>query len=291
MSEGQPGKVGGDKVQRVGDVLRARLADGTYPLGSRFPTQRELVEEFGVSRDTVQRVLNELAGEGWTASRQGSGTWVVMKTQRIHSSAPKGGRPGSLTLGPLIGAAFESPQVTLDVFTLTSESLDTHIRVQSERIRAEEIAPETISVRMLLPSESLALPYPRSLDDPADPRLRERLRAITRRHTESLREVLGALETEELVESVRLTIRHVRLTPFCKLYILNGVEALHGPYEAVERTIALDGGDRVRALDVIGLGSTLTHYVADDDQDAQGSVFVGSMQAAFNSWWDLLADE
>lgn len=31
---------------RVSEALRARMADGTYPLGARLPTQRELAEEF-----------------------------------------------------------------------------------------------------------------------------------------------------------------------------------------------------------------------------------------------------
>ena len=88
-----------------------------------------LAKEFAVSRDTVQRAIRELADEGWIESRRGSG----------------------------------SPEVTLDVYTLTSESLDAHIRVQAERIRGGRVAPHSIAVRMLLPSESLSMPYPKAL--------------------------------------------------------------------------------------------------------------------------------
>ncbi|MFE4603521.1 winged helix-turn-helix domain-containing protein, partial [Kitasatospora indigofera] len=70
-SERRPDRCGGDapargrETWRVAEELRARLADGTYPVGSLIPPQRELADRFHVSRDTVQRALKELAGEGW----------------------------------------------------------------------------------------------------------------------------------------------------------------------------------------------------------------------------------
>ncbi|WP_343243161.1 winged helix-turn-helix domain-containing protein [Streptomyces sp. SID12501] len=77
---------GGREFDRVADELRHRMTGGVYPLGSLMPAQRDLAQEFGVSRDTVQRVLRELRNEGWIESRQGSGSRVV-KTQRIQFSA------------------------------------------------------------------------------------------------------------------------------------------------------------------------------------------------------------
>ncbi|MCX5558736.1 GntR family transcriptional regulator [Streptomyces sp. NBC_00038] len=279
---------GGREVSRVLETLWDRMADGTYPLGSQLPAQRELAEEFGVSRDTVQRALKELVGGGWIESRQGSGSRVI-KTQRVQSLVSRNPRSARTALRPIISSAFEQPEVTLDVYTLTSETLEIHIRLQAERIRAGEIAPQRIAARMLLPSEGLDFPFPRAKDDPGDPRLRDRLLAITRRHTSSLRYVLEALKVEGLVPSIDLEIRHVPLVPPCKLYLLNGTEALQGFYEVIERRIALGGGEEIVALDVLGLGATLTHYAQDDDPDSTGSVFVASSQAWFDSVWNLLA--
>ncbi|MEU6608987.1 winged helix-turn-helix domain-containing protein [Streptomyces shenzhenensis] len=281
---------GGRKFQRVSDELRTRITDGTYPLSSFLPSERDLAEEFEVSRDTVQRALRELASENWIASRQGSG-WRVAKTQRIHSPTPRATRSSrGVTLGPLISEAFERPEVTLDVYTLTSESLDAHIRLQVERIRGGFIRPERIALRMLLPSEALRLPYPRVKDDPADERPRARLAAISRRHTDSLRGLVKDLSTEELVRSVDVQIRHVPLVPAFKLYLLNGTEALHGMYDVIERQMELDTGEVITALDVLGLGATLTHHVTDADPNAPGSVFVAGMQSWFDSVWDKLAE-
>ncbi|MGW0907140.1 winged helix-turn-helix domain-containing protein [Streptomyces sp. NPDC002853] len=283
------GEGGGSEFQRVSDALHSRLADGTYPLDGLLPTQRELASEFDVSRDTIQRVMRELISEGLVRSRQGSGSRVV-KVQLAHMSGggQRGSGVGRVSLGPIIGAAFEAAEVTLDVYTLTSESLDAHIRVQAERIRVREIAPQRIAVRILLPSEDLDLPYPRAKDDPDDPRPQQRLRDITRRHTASLRNALRDLHTEGVVAEVSVEVRRIPLPPAFKLYLLNGSEALHGPYEVIERRIQLDDGEEIEALDVLGLGSALTHYVRDAEPESQGTLFVDSMQAWFDSCWRLL---
>ncbi|MCX4906714.1 GntR family transcriptional regulator [Streptomyces sp. NBC_00878] len=299
------GDGGGKEFERVLDALRTRIADGTYALKSQLPPQRELAEEFEVSRDTVQRVLRELSADGWVKSRQGSGTTVVHHSP-IHSRIRQPETPRvRAALGPFIARAFAQPVVRLDVFTLTSESLDTHIRVQAERIRLGEVVPpERIELRMLLPSESLELPYPRARETVGDAdvrrapdeldrlqeQLQERLHAITRRHTESLHDALIDLKTQHKVPSVEVEIRHVPLAPSSKLYLRRDAEVLFGPYEVVERPILL-GGDTVDALDVLGLESKLTRHVNDEgDSNAPGSMFIESMQSWFDSCWNLLAE-
>lgn len=298
------GEGGGREYNTLLEELRVRIADGTYAVGQSLPTQREFADEFGVSRDTVQRVLRELKDEGWIESRQGSGSRVVKSP--IHSGkAPQQAPRLRAALGPFVTRAFAQPTVRLDVFTLTSESLDAHVRLQAEHIRTGEIAtPERIELRMLLPSESLELPYPRALKPVGEPevaygpeqldrlqeQIQERLRGITRRHTTSLRTALRNLETEGLVPSVEVEVRSIPLVPAFKLYLRPGAEALFGPYEVVERSILLDDGTEMDALDVLGLGSTLIRHVNDEgDPNSTGSVFIETMQAWFDACWERLA--
>jgi len=279
----------GREFRRLAGALRARLADGTYPLGSRLPPQRDLAAEFEVSRDTVQRVLRELNSEGWIESRQGSGSRVV-KVPGIQPSTRS--RQGvGVTLGALISEAFERPEVTLDVYTLTSESLATHLQIQMERIRAEAIAPQRISLRVILPAEEVALPYLRAVNPADTPRLRERLRAITRRFTDSSLRIVREVRAEQLVPTVEFEVRHVDIAPTWKLYLVNRVEALHGLYVPIERPVVLDNGVEVPALDVLGLGAPLTHFVKDGDPASQGSRFVREAQDWFNAMWERLAEE
>lgn len=58
------------------DVLRARVRTGTYRIGEMIPSEPQLQAEFGVSRVTVRRAIEELAREGLLRKEQGRGTYV-----------------------------------------------------------------------------------------------------------------------------------------------------------------------------------------------------------------------
>ena len=58
------------------DALVRRLSRGEFVAGGAFPTQRELVEHYGVSSITARRVLDELTREGVIERRNGVGTFV-----------------------------------------------------------------------------------------------------------------------------------------------------------------------------------------------------------------------
>ncbi|GAB7109340.1 GntR family transcriptional regulator [Streptomyces phaeofaciens JCM 4814] len=281
------GDSGGREFQRVSEELRARIADGTYPLNLLLPSQRDLAAEFDVSRDTVQKVLKELAQHGLIESRQGSGSRVLRVPRTQPSVVADGRLRGGRTLGSLLGEAFERAEVTLDVFSLTSESLAAHLMVQAERIIGGFIAPESIALRLILPSVDLVLPYPRSEADPDDPRLRDRFRRIADRSTDTVSGLFRDLE--EYVPSVGIAVRRAPLTPTCKLYLLNGAHALLAPYEVIERDITVESGESIRALDVLGFGAPLAHHVRNADPDSPDTLFVDSWQRWFDSVWNRLA--
>ncbi|MEU6228723.1 winged helix-turn-helix domain-containing protein [Streptomyces sp. NPDC047042] len=287
----QPADGGGRAFDRVADALRHRIAQGVYPLRSQLPPQRALADEFAVSRDTVQRVLRELRDEGWIESRQGSGSRVVKARAVRSSTVPAGASPPAVTLGPLISEAFEQPEVDLDVYALTSESLATHIQLQLERIRAGLIRPSRITLRLLLPTASVDLPYLRAADPKDTPRLRQRLVDLTLRHVESSWRTLRELRAEGLVSVAEFSVRSVPIAPTWKLYLINGVEALHGLYVPVRRPVVLDSGEEIPALDVLGLGAPLTRFVRDADPNSRGSLFVEGAQGWFDATWDQLGLE
>lgn len=58
-----------------------------------------------------------------------------------------------------------------------------------------------------------------------------------------------------------------------------------------ERKLDLGDGEKVTALDVLGLGATLTHHVQNADPDSPGSVFVSSMRSWFHSVWRFPTEE
>lgn len=291
-SEGATPQRGARTAQQIAGELRSRIDRGetNYGLGQRLPTQRELGEEFGVSRDTIQRAMRELQTEGWIESTQGSGS-VVMRARRIHTPKARADRPVPVGLGPLISEAFEADEVSLDAYCLTTESLTDHVGVQADRVARREVSPRSISLRLLLPSLEPRPVFPAAAHDAQDARPYERWATMVEFHTRRLREKLVALRSGGLVSTVDVDVRRVPLTPSHKLYLFNGTSALHGLYVVEERTMPLSDGTEVQALDVLGLQSTLFHYEKTADADAQGSLFVASAQTWFDSYWDRLGED
>ncbi|RRQ70539.1 GntR family transcriptional regulator [Streptomyces griseofuscus] len=61
--------------------LRNQIATGEWPVGSRIPTEPELVEQLGVARNTIREAVRALAHNGLLDIRQGSGTYVVATSE------------------------------------------------------------------------------------------------------------------------------------------------------------------------------------------------------------------
>jgi GntR family transcriptional repressor for pyruvate dehydrogenase complex len=57
--------------------LIAELAAGNYPVGSRLPAERELAQQYAVSRPTVREAIIALEVQGLVEVRIGSGAYVL----------------------------------------------------------------------------------------------------------------------------------------------------------------------------------------------------------------------
>ncbi|MFJ9906407.1 FadR/GntR family transcriptional regulator [Streptomyces sp. NPDC101152] len=67
--------------EQVIAALRNQITSGEWPVGSRIPTEPELVEQLGVARNTVREAVRALAHNGLLDIRQGSGTYVVATSE------------------------------------------------------------------------------------------------------------------------------------------------------------------------------------------------------------------
>jgi len=63
-------------VDQVIEQVRAAVATGEWPLGTRIPPEGELAEALGVGRNTVREAVRALAHAGLLEVRQGDGTFV-----------------------------------------------------------------------------------------------------------------------------------------------------------------------------------------------------------------------
>ena len=69
-------------------LLKTCIINGTVPQGVQLPTEKELSMEFGVSRITVKRSLDELAREGLVERHRGRGTHVIFQFKQPPIQAP-----------------------------------------------------------------------------------------------------------------------------------------------------------------------------------------------------------
>ena len=64
-------------VEQAAARLRAQIAAGEWPVGTRLPGETTLATELGVGRSTVREALRALAGAGLVRPRQGAGVFVI----------------------------------------------------------------------------------------------------------------------------------------------------------------------------------------------------------------------
>lgn len=89
------------------NVLKTRIIDGEYTVGSVLPSESEMIQEFGVSRITIRRALSDLENDGYIEKRKGKGSIVLrMRLERpltvfnsfSGDALARGDRPSSIIL-------------------------------------------------------------------------------------------------------------------------------------------------------------------------------------------------
>ena len=78
----------------IAHELRDRIASGEIRPGERIPTERELMETYGVSVTVARSAVAQLRGEGIIESRQGKGSFVRERREVIRFSPRQRHRAG-----------------------------------------------------------------------------------------------------------------------------------------------------------------------------------------------------
>jgi len=63
--------------QRVAESIAKAIVEGRYAVGSRLPAERDLAEEFAVSRATIREAMIALEIRGFVGTKKGSGIFVT----------------------------------------------------------------------------------------------------------------------------------------------------------------------------------------------------------------------
>lgn len=64
--------------------IKQKIDEGIYQAGEKLPNEYELCDIYDTSRITVRRSLKELVEQDYVVIKQGVGTFVKERTQRIH---------------------------------------------------------------------------------------------------------------------------------------------------------------------------------------------------------------
>lgn len=75
------------KFRQLASRLRQDLLLGTWPVGGKLPTEKELAVSSGTSVSTVRRAVDELVSEGLVVRRQGAGTFALPPRAAVSDRA------------------------------------------------------------------------------------------------------------------------------------------------------------------------------------------------------------
>ena len=62
--------------KRLYNEILHQIRNGEYPTGSRLPSEKQMQEQYGVSRNTLRIVLKKMNAAGILETKRGSGTYV-----------------------------------------------------------------------------------------------------------------------------------------------------------------------------------------------------------------------
>jgi len=82
--------------------LEGMILEGTLTAGERLPAERQLAEQFGVSRPSLREAIQKLVAKGMLVSRQGGGNYVAQSM-------------GSTFSDPLLQLLENNPEVERDL--------------------------------------------------------------------------------------------------------------------------------------------------------------------------------
>jgi hypothetical protein len=241
--------------QEIADTLRDRIRTGALKAGDRLPTQAELAEEFGVERGAVRQALRALHEDGLLSNVSKGSPPRVAEPQPVRGEP----QPTMVGLAPRLTEAFAAPHVRIDAACLTAETLVLALGAPVRLIHEGKVRPESIDVRILLPSRDINLAFPVPVgghgeDAPVHKRWLEQRNA----QGHVLRHNLQALRTSHHID-VRVTFRALPFTPPVKLYLLNGAEALIAYYMLMKRQEEVES-QTLEMYDALGSESLLFSF-------------------------------
>ncbi|MFI6347712.1 GntR family transcriptional regulator [Streptomyces sp. NPDC050560] len=272
--------------QSIADRLRERIRAGVLKPGEPLPTQAVLAAEFGVERGVVREAVRQLRADGLLVG-EGKG-----RSPHVAGPSAGGGRdepqPTMVGLAHRLSEAFRAPHVRVDAVCLTAETLMLAVGEPVRRIHEGLLRPESVEVRVLLPSRDISLAFPAPAEAPEE-QGRVHQRWLTQRNAQGqvLRHNLRSLRGSHGID-VKVTFRALPFTPPMKLYLLGGDEALFA-YYLVTRRAEEYGSGTLDMWDALGGESLLFSFQRGGGE--RDAAFVEESQKWFDALWATITTD
>ncbi|MFJ5308374.1 GntR family transcriptional regulator [Streptomyces sp. NPDC088350] len=271
--------------QEIADALRDRIRTGDLKAGDRLPTQADLAEEFGVERGAVRQALRLLQEAGLLTNVSKGSPPRIAEPAAPTRDEPQ---PTMVGLAPRLTDAFSAPNVRIDVVCHTAETLMVAIGEPLRLIHEGRLRPQSIEVRILVPSREITLAFPVPVDDSGeDDSVHKRWLGLRNAQGQVLQHNLQALRATHGMD-VRVTFRALPFTPPVKLYLLNGQEALLGYYMLVRREEEY-GSQTLEMYDALGSQSVLFSFLRQTGE--RDAAFVEQSQLWFDALWETITTD
>jgi GntR family transcriptional repressor for pyruvate dehydrogenase complex len=116
-------KIAGNKLyQRVATAIADAIEQGRWSPGTRIPGERDLAEEYKVSRPTIREAMIALEMRGWIEARHGSGLYVMPRESGTESEESLEFDVGAFDLTEA-RILFEGEAVALAALSISDERL------------------------------------------------------------------------------------------------------------------------------------------------------------------------
>ncbi len=110
---------------QIFDQIRSQIESGLLPPGSQIPTEREVSDKTGVSRDTVRKAIKALTMEGYCQKIVGKGIFVSQGRMPINIVTPQGTTKFVENLGYELTSAILAKEILpFDFKTRLTKELD-----------------------------------------------------------------------------------------------------------------------------------------------------------------------
>lgn len=71
--------------RQIGEQIRSQCLSGSLPAGEKLPSVRDLAQQLAVNVNTIFRIYEHLAAEGFIELRHGDGTYVCPRPDQADS--------------------------------------------------------------------------------------------------------------------------------------------------------------------------------------------------------------